>query len=150
MNWAPESTPTHFHMPCVSQIVRRELSVMPLGLGGLTLGSNSMNSKPRHSIITRGAKLPLLSAEYGVGAALSKVAECSRLQFEHFQTKLAVAFFPDMRGRSSYAQYIVGQSSKDFSLFIRIIGPNAPCDSPKRDLGAFPDSYYIGPNSTTM
>ena len=123
MNWVPESTPTHFHVPCVSQIVRREPSVMPLGLGGLTVGSNSMNSKPRHSIITRGAKSPLLSAEYGVGAALSKEAECSRLQFEHFQTKLAVAFFPDMRGRSSYAQFIVGQYSKKF---LAIYSDNRP------------------------
>ena len=74
-----------------------------------------MNSKPRHSTITRGAKLPFLSAEYGVGATLSKVAECSRLQFEHFQTKLAVAFFPDMRERSSYAQYIISHYSKKIS-----------------------------------
>lgn len=116
MNWVPDSTPTHFHVPFVSQIVKREPFIMPLGPGGLTLGSNSVNSKPRHSIITRGAKLPLLSAAYGVGAALSKVAECSRLQFEHFQTKLAVIFFPDMRERSSYAQYIVGQYSKRFFM----------------------------------
>ncbi len=123
---------------------------MSLGLGGLTLGSKSVNSKPRHSIITRGAKLPLLSAEYGVGTALSKVAECSRLQFEHFQTKLAVAFFPDMRERTSYAEYIGGHYSKKFKLFMQIIVPNAPCDSPKQNLDAFPDSYYIGPNTTTL
>jgi len=70
-----------------------------------------VNSKPRHSIITRGAKPPLLSAEYGVGAALSKVAECSRLQFAHFHTKLAMAFFPDMRERSFYTRYIVSDYS---------------------------------------
>ena len=125
MNWVPDSTPTHFHVPCVSHIVRREPFVVPLGLGGLTLGSNSVNSKPRHSIVTRGAKLPLLSAEYGVGAALSKVAECSRLQFEHFHTKLAVAFFPDMRVRSSYAQHIVGQYSKR-NIIISFLVDNRP------------------------
>ena len=124
--------------------------MMSLGLGDPTLGSKWVNSKPRHSIVARGAKLPLLSAEYGVGAALSKVAECSLLQFEHFQTKLAVAFFPDMRERSSCAEYIGGHYSKNKLLFMHIIVSNAPCDSPKRDLDAFPDNYYIGPNTTTL
>jgi hypothetical protein len=116
VNGVPESMPTHFHMPCLSQIVRGEYSVMVLGLGGLTLGSKWVNSKPRHSITTRGAKLPLFSAEYGVGAALSKVAQCSRLQFEHFQTKFAVVFFPDMRERSSYAQYSIGHHTRELSM----------------------------------
>ena len=77
-----------------------------------------MNSKPRHSIMTKGANCPLLPAEYGVGTALSKVAECSRLQLEHFQTKLAVAFLPDMRERSSYTRNIVGRCrGKMFTFF---------------------------------
>ena len=81
----------------------------------------------KHQIPTRGSNWPLLSAEYGVGAALSKVAECSRLQLEHFQTKLAVAFLPDMRERSSYTKNLVGDYSRRIPMFSLEHRPRTYC-----------------------
>src|ERR1700734_3877464 len=81
---------------------------MPLSLTGyfkegavFTLGSNSTNSRPLHSIVTNGANCPLASDEYGCGGeAASNFAELSLLHVPQRQTKCAVLPFPPLTSRS--------------------------------------------------
>ena len=60
-----------------------------------TLGSKLVNSRPLHSIMMKGRNCPLASAGYGCGEpGGSNLAELSRLQWPHFQTKWAVLSLP--------------------------------------------------------
>lgn len=66
------------------------------------LGSKPVNSRPRHSMMMRGANWPLELAVYGLGGEeVSNFAELSRLHIPHRQTKWAVLPLPPATSRSS-------------------------------------------------
>lgn len=75
---------------------RREGAELP------TRGLKLVNSRPLQSTVMKGANCPFASAVYGCGGLdASNLAELSRLQRPHFQTKWAVFPFPELTWCSS-------------------------------------------------
>lgn len=88
-----------------SLVIKIQLRDISDKLIATTLGSNPVNSKPRHSMITNGANCALASAVYACGGeAFSNFAELSRLHVPQRQTKCAVLPFPPLTSRSSWNQ----------------------------------------------